>query len=265
MRAGRVLGVSISTWARRIVPLTLLSIACHLPWLMLRFAEAGGSFLRTDPTVEFLFITSGIAFSWFACGAIAHAVVKPLRGGEAGFLESLGTAGRKVLTILGLSVLFVILEAATGIASLFLAGILLGGWHAQITVVLGWAWFVFAFLVPLAMVLAMFWLAVPAAVVEGVGVGGALRRSRELLRGSFGAAVRLSVLVIVAWVGVWLFVPAWWWGFGGSYGRAWFLPSMVLEAVVIAPLVGVASAVSYHDRRAATEGASSEVLERVFE
>ena len=110
----------------------------------------------------------------------------------------------------------------------------------------------------------MFWVAIPAAVVERPGILASLQRSRDLTRDNrwklFGTLVVLVVFNI-----------------GSGYILEEFLGVGVVHAPIsvqlldllvqafFSALFAVASAVAYHDLRIAKDGVSAEEIAGVFD
>ena len=116
-------------------------------------------------------------------------------------------------------------------------------------------------IIPGLIVMTLFWVAIPAAVVERPGVFASLGRSLDLTRGSrwrvFGVVIILIVLSLVAQQIVGMLATA----SGGIFG-------IVIVALVTAfftALTAVAGAVSYHDLRIAKEGGESTDIVAVYD
>ena len=166
--------------------------------------------------------------------ALAYGVVRHLRGGRVGFVDSLFQLATRAVPVL---VIAVIVALATGIGFLLL--IVPGVW--------------------LTMVL---WVALPAVVVERGGLR-AITRSAELTRGFrwpiFGLALILVVANFVAvsvadWIVSALFTDAL---------LTWCLMQFVV--VVIGGIYGTAVSVTYHDLRVLKEGVDTRSVSTVFE
>ena len=130
----------------------------------------------------------------------------------------------------------------------------------------------FLLVVPGIVLWLMFWVAVPAAVVEG-GVVSALRRSHELTRGHKWTILRLAIVLMLAmWLGavvvmagpmlaaaaaddsVWEFIALF------AQLGAWLLVQVLAWAVW-----GVVAAASYYHLRLAAEGGSGRDIVDVFD
>ena len=122
--------------------------------------------------------------------------------------------------------------------------------------------FVF-FIIPAFIALAWTAAAIPAAAIEGLSVGAALTRSRELARGRIGH-------ILVTMILVWLILAALGLGFMivftiavatfGLTSSPIILLLVQLLLVPVFPLVGVVSTTLYYDLRVRSEGADVAAL-----
>ena len=99
---------------------------------------------------------------------------------------------------------------------------------------------------------ALFGLAVPAVVVEGLSLGQALRRGVRLARAdfahAFGAVAALAIIVVVSIFSLSLFLA----GFGSQSVTV----SAVLAVIVMSPLFFLGAALLYFDQKARLESGS---------
>ncbi len=116
------------------------------------------------------------------------------------------------------------------------------------------------FIVPGIVLLLMWWVARPVAVVEG-RFASALSRSNDLTRGYKGQLLALLVVVVAisAVPNVLLQVTL----YAGAPAIAPFVQALV--SVVIASYVATVDAVVYHDLRVLKEGPDSNAIAKVFE
>jgi hypothetical protein len=117
---------------------------------------------------------------------------------------------------------------------------------------------VMALLVP-GIILLVFWLfASSAVVVEGLGVRGALARSRQLVRGAFWPVLGVYLLIEIgaALVGVLLLIPldAIALAFNGDAEKIVSGIAEVVVTTVVQPLAMIGVALMYLDRRVRAEG-----------
>ena len=160
--------------------------------------------------------------------ALAYGVVRHLRGGHAGFAESVAQVARRVVPIL---VIGLIVAVATAIGFVLL--IVPGVW---LTIVL--------------------WVALPAVVFERGGLS-AITRSAELTRGFRGP---IFGLVLIIWVAN--FVVA---SVAGWVVSAILTDTLLTWCVLTSGVYATAVSVTYHDLRVLKEGVDTRSVSAVFE
>jgi hypothetical protein len=115
--------------------------------------------------------------------------------------------------------------------------------------------------IPGLIVMTMFWVAIPAAVVERPGVFASLGRSLDLTRGCrwrvFGVVVILIVISLVAQQIAGMVAAA--------SGAVFGIVFVAFVTAFFTALTAVAGAVSYHDLRLAKEGGDSADIAAVYD
>ena len=166
--------------------------------------------------------------------ALAYGVVRHLRGGHAGFAESVAQVGRRVVPISGIG-LIVAVATAIGFVLLIVPGVWL-------TIVL--------------------WVALPAVVVERGGLR-AITRSAELTRGFRGP---IFGLVLILWVANFVAASVAGWVVSAILTDA-LLTWGVLQfvSVVTSGIYATAVSITYHDLRVLKEGVDTRSVSAVFE
>jgi hypothetical protein len=246
LNLGNVLGRSFKALGDNFLPFVLLTAIIDLPLLLL----AGWSlWLVSQPTSGDYSLTY-ISVATFAgiivlrplsTATVTYGVLQQLRGKHPSFAECLRVGMSRTFAVLGVAIA---------------AGLLIG---------LG----SMLFCIPGVILSCGYYVATPAAVVEGLRVGPALQRSWDLTRGS-----KWVVLGIVVIVGL----------MGGAAEALVELPLSTLDGageltavgvigavlswitqVLVQSLSAVTGAVTYHDLRLQKEGAHSEDLARVFD
>jgi len=243
---GRVLGRTFTIWGSNIVTLTILSAIIYSPVLLhaaLAFPRPGEDatrFVQVQNVGQFV-------LSLMATAAVIHGVFQQLRGQPikigaclrvclGRFFPVLGVALLIVLIIVVCALPIVFAFSATGLAFLAVA----------------------AAMVVFILLYCMFWVAVPAAVVEKPGVGASLTRSQALTKGNrFAIFLVLLVIGLILFAVNMLVLRAM-----GDATVAYWVGLFVL--VVVGAINGVAAAVGYHDLRVAKEGVGIEELVAVF-
>jgi hypothetical protein len=120
---------------------------------------------------------------------------------------------------------------------------------------------VIALVVPAFFLYVMWWVYVPAIVVEGLGVAAAFRRSRELTAGRRWRILGLSLvtLLILLAAAMIVLVPAL-----RMAGHLWAEIGFTLIAVLYNAFLSVVTAVGYYTLRMEKEGVDIEAIAQVF-
>jgi hypothetical protein len=176
----------------------------------------------------------GVVLGPLATGAITYGVFQQLRGQRASFGQCLAIGFRRMFPVL-LVALCVGLAVALGFIALIVPGLIL---------------------------MTMYWVAIPVAVVERVGVNGSTTRSGFLTKGSRWKILGLALLLGLVQVGV-----------GATVGFvAGMTQSMLVltAAVIVISVVGTAwqasaQAVSYYVLRSMKEMIDVDQIASVFD
>jgi hypothetical protein len=227
--AGSLIGRTFDMYFRNVVPLVLISALFHLPSLVMILAHVGrGRFV--DPVS----IADGV-ISNVLSGALVYFAFMKLSRKPVGVGRAVTTGLSRFFPLLGVSVVVGLL-------------VMIGTWML---------------IVPGVILACMWFVALPAVVVERAGVFGSLARSRALTSGS-----RWSILgacfVVIGLVMLVNFIA----GYVGSAGN----PLMVKQnlwawttGVLSAPLGALLPAIAYHDLRLFKEGTQLDELTSIFE
>ena len=236
---GSVIGRGISVFFGNIVAFAIVTVVLFIvPVLLTLFA-----FGTMDPGLGGIFtmLVWMIAYFWLSA-ALVYGVVSDLRGNKASVADILSGA---------LSVLFPVFVISIMVGVLVSIGLVL-------------------LIVPGIMLYVMFWVAVPAAVVERPGIMGSMRRSMELTKG-----YRWKIFFILVIWGVLGFVvqfviaaiaglPLTGAQVGGELGGgAWWI--MQIISMLLGGISASILAVGYHDLRVVKEGIGSADIARVFD
>jgi hypothetical protein len=244
LSAGDVLSRTFTVWTANLTSFTALAGLVMTPGLAVL---AVGSTLR-DPRAQLLIALGGAMLQGMLrlvlTGAVTYGVFEDLRGQRVGLHELLSAGFSRVGTVL-------------------LVGLLSG-----IIVFFGSV----ALCVPGLILMTMYWLAVPVAVVESPGTTESLSRSAELTSGNrwsvFGVAMTMGVLRSAVSFGVGMVLSV-----IGTVARGHAEAtasglSQLAAGVVMLPfdcLVAVAPVVAYHDLVVGKEGSDIGDLIKVFE
>lgn len=204
-----------------------------------------------------LLVFAPILFGLLATGAIAGAVFRRLSGDRLDLRRALGglvVSLPRMLIALGLMIavlgVFGLMMAILGILSLPLRLASPAVASAVISLL---------FLLRMLVLYARFYLTIPATVVEGVGAGEAIQRSKDLTEGS---QWRIAGMLALVWIGE----------FAAQHVAPRLVPGLVprvvatwVGLVVVTAFDAVLMTVTYHDLRVAKEGIGTDELTRVFE
>lgn len=255
---GRVLSESLRILGRNVVPFAVLAFLVYLPLLVVNLAFAEQQLQSPDQEESPWASLLGFVLPFVLQGAVAYGVFEELRGSRAPFLACVSRGMARLGRVLGVAVLLVL---AMSVVILVPSLVLM--WFDPVLGIFG-ALLGLVFLVVLTL---MWYVAVPAAVVEPrTGALAALGRSVKLTEGSRGSI--FGVIVVLGLLG---FVVALFFQF------AVFAPAttandirvgQVLQTVFLAVLgawQAIAAAVAYHDLRVEKEGIDAAEIARVFD
>lgn len=243
---GTLVGRTFSVWKANLLRFAGVTLAIHLPSLLLSWAVGmplssyGGPFARPSPeTVEFVFgpgwwvsYVAGLVLSLLHIGALTHGALQHLAGRRASVGEMLSRGLRRIWPILVAGAL-AFLAFYGGLLLLLVPGILFALWFS---------------------------LAVPVVMAEPVGPVKALGRSRALTRGYRWVLLGTFLVTFMAVTSLGLVLMA-----VSAAAPVVGLPLNVALNALFGSILFVAPAVAYHDVRAAKEGADASTLARVFE
>ena len=240
-QVGSVIGRGVSVFFRNIVAFAIITVLLFVvPIVLTAFV-----FVTMDPVAAIILtiLVWLIAYFWLSA-ALVYGVVSDLRGTKAGIGEILRGALSVLLPVSLISIV---------------VGVL---------VVLGWM----VFIIPGIFLYVIFWVAVPAAVVERTGVIDSMKRSLELTKGN-----RWKVFfVLVLWIVISFIIQmvvAFAVGIPMMPADQMTAPQVSTAGMWIADIVnmllaGIGAsilAVGYHDLRVAKEGIGSEEIARTFD
>lgn len=244
---GDVLGRTFSILGRNFVPFTVLSAIATLPQLLfLLSAPAGGAyFTRTGNGAmvgtTLLPLAVGFVLRLLTQAIIVHAAFQDMRGRPVSVGESLRVAFSRLLPILG-----VIIVVGLGV---FAASI--------------------ALIVPGIILALMWYLALPACVVERTGVADSLSRSAALTKGHRWKLLGLLLLVLIGGIIVGGVIGGVIGGILGATGAGVGHVALSLIQYVTQALIAVFNAilviVLYRDLRVAKEGIGTEQIAAIFD
>ncbi|MGM0576916.1 MAG: hypothetical protein ACQEXJ_14420 [Myxococcota bacterium] len=234
---GHVLGRAFSVYGENFASFTALVTLVFLPVILLATAVGAEQMAGGTPNPG---AVAGIGLLTLflyplAMAAVTYGVVQSLRGTPAAFGDCLRVGFSRLLPVIGTAILM-------GLA-------VVGGFLLLV--------------VPGFIVMTMLYVAVPGAVVEGLGPGDAMRRSTALTSGFrwpiFGVVLVIAVLTNVPDTILQKTLGS------DPDTMALYLTLSTIIGVIGTTLGSVAAAVAYHDLRAIKEGADVERLAAVFD
>lgn len=248
---GDILRLSFSAYFNNLpsfLPLSLIAFAPSFAVVLILDTSSVNNPIVADSTTlnpfgaeywTFMMVAMRESFVDLLCGiwlqaGVAFGVVRHLRGGNPGFLEMFVQSLRMLLPAV---LVTLVVAVATGIGFLLL-------------------------FVPGVIISLVLWVAVPAAVVERIGLR-ALGRSARLTDGYKGQIFGLALILFIL-QSVVLAVVVMASSTAITDGVVAFVV-VQLCAVVLSGIWATAVAVTYHDLRVLSEGVDTQVVAQVFE
>jgi hypothetical protein len=231
---GHVIGSTFSIWIRNLIPFFLMAVLVNIPlivflWL---FFDTRPSEETADLVVSFAVLFQAFVLTFILTGAVTYGAVQQLRGNPAGIGQCLSVGVSRIIPVLGVSLI-------VGIATI--AGLIL-------------------LVIPGLILMCVWYVAVPATVLERKGPFGAMGRSHELTSGHkptiFGIAFIMGILLML------MQMPFGFLEIGDE------LTTLLVQQVIhlfFIPLPSILQAVVYHDLRVGKEGADISDLASVFD
>ncbi len=234
--AGQVLSDTISVYVANLVPFTVLTGIVLSPAIgatVLFAAMAQGSEDTAVALGEGIGGLLRIVLQPLATGAVTYGVVQQVRGHHPPLGDCISVGLSRLLSV-------------------FAVGLLSG-----LIIVLG----LFAFCIPGLIFMAMYYVAVPAAVIEQPGVMASLRRSSDLTDGYRWSIFGLAIIVGLLGGAAGAFAEMLGVAAGPLIGA---ILSAVAECVATA-FGATAAAVAYYRLRLTKEGVDADQLAQIFE
>lgn len=238
---GNALGQGFRIWGRNIVPFTLLGLIVYLPVLLYVMMTVNEQMTLTDLNrLVLVLILAPILLNIFITGTVTYGVVMEMRGQHASMGASVAAGLKRFLPALGVSIL-AILAVIFGILLLLVGSVIF---------------------------FCMFYVAVPASIMEKPGLIGALKRSRELTAGNklniFGLLFIFGLITgIPRTIVEKIIMPN---AERATLGEVkQFIYVSLGFTIVIGTLGAVVAAVTYFQLRQDKDGVSIDEIARVFD
>ncbi len=243
---GNIIERSFAVFGRNLVPFLVLGAICTSPYIFLYWGQAQMTLARPgDPTAAInamkgfgrsAAISVGLGFFVATLGraALISAVFQAMRGQPVEVLGSLRRGLARFFPVLGMSIVLGL--------GIFAASLLL--------------------IVPGIILYTMWYVALPACVVERQGPLASLRRSAQLTKGNrwkiFGMAFLVALVGgIISAVANGVFLAA--------HNRVAFTVGEYLTQTVVFAVGSIIALVLYHDLRVAKEGIDTDRIAAVFD
>lgn len=237
-RIGDVISRAFSILFKNFVPFMILTGIVYSPIIVATLLVAGraqAGTLGEQGMMAFAF-GGGLAsfvLNMVASAAVMYGVIQQLRGDHASMGACISAGLRRLLPVIGVSILM------------------------AICITLG----MFLLIIPGIVLMLMFYVAVPATVIEHLGPIDALKRSKELTDGYKVSLFGLVIVLVLVTIGIGICV-------GLVQAMMPESVGMVINLgfdVFTGALGAVVTAVVYHDLRVIKDGVSVDDLVRVFE
>lgn len=240
---GRVISTSLAVFGRNLVPFFVIAVIIGIPYILVTFLFASSVDIAAIQATgqipdgfwgmwAIAMLISIVTYSLIQA-AIVYGTVQDLRGQKASFGDCL----------------------ARGLASL--PRVIVAALLANIAIMIGSV----LLIVPGIVLILMWWVLIPALVIEGSGIGESFGRSRALTSGHrWGILGLLVIVVVVLWVISFVI---------GLLAMA--LGVVVSQVINLAVMfvfmafASVLSAVGYYHLRAEKEGVIIDDIARVFD
>jgi hypothetical protein len=243
---GDVLGRSFAIWAKNFVPFGVICLVISVPILFLHVLAWGA--LTADMAVAYLSVIGliGMSLGMVATGAVTYGVVMQMQGRPVSMARAVSVGLSRVFAALGVALTVLLMIVIPIVLLVFVSPALASVVGAAVAIVVG----------------LMYWVAVPVAVVEKLGVGASLSRSAVLTSGSRGSIFLL--LLVVGILGA-VFNFALQAVLANLSGLMSLMVTTAVQAFFATALGAVVNAGGYQALRTSKEGVSVEDLAKVFD
>jgi len=234
-RIGRVLGDSFRVLGASLLPFLALTLLLIAPvYVAVGLGGDSTALVEPDSGLDFLAVIAEMLLSFVAEAALVYGTFRQLQGRRGSFGDTVATGLRKVLPV-------VLVSLAVGVLAL-----------------LGLALLV----IPGLIVMTVYAVAVPAAVVEHLGVGASLNRSAALTKGCRWRIFGVLLVTIALQVGLEIVIEL---ALDFQGGAIFSLAVSWLLSGATGALYAVLATVIYHELRRVKEGAELDEIAAVFD
>jgi hypothetical protein len=253
---GSVVGRGFSILFRNAVAFGTIAVVLMIPYAAVNALQAMDYLPERTVGSMILEIIVGFILPQLMMAALVYGTFQDMRGQKISVRDAIAGGFQVILPVVGTGVV-------TGLAALIAAApmllttqIKLGGAQALLAL---------ALMALPVYVLTVFFVAIPACVIERKGVGDALRRSVRLTGGARWRVLGVLAIVWLVGAGVLLVLGAL--AFAAMQaGSVLGPPTLLSLAIAFYYALNAAMAtVTYHDLRVAKEGVGTDVVARVFD
>jgi hypothetical protein len=260
--AGRALATGLSVFFRNLIPFSILAVVISSPLIAYTYVKLDDFPHGLDEYAGIKLTAISLFVGILMSSTLTYGVVMTLKGHRASIGACISVGLRRFFPVLGVGILL----------GVMLFAIAVGMFLIMVVIPLGIVSLI-AILIVLGLVYAIYYVAIPASVIEQPGVSGALLRSRELTTGHrVGVFVTIAILAVSEYfvtktVGEMILDGS---TLGAGDDAIISAAKKVLWANVIITMVfamirGTIAAVTYYLLRSEKEGTSAEDLASVFD
>lgn len=252
-RVGEALGQGFGIWFRNFPAFMVLAVLVYAPLIAYTAFVASGTLTEESAALSTYRLVSGLAqlpLNILVGAAVLYGAIQQMCGRPARILASIGVGLRRLPSVLGVGLL---------------SGLAVGVW-LLVAFVPGGDLLLPLALVPCLVLACMFYVAVPAALIERPGLLGALRRSRQLTEGHKTRVLAVVVVLgILALLIAQLLLGMFEVGLMSDHEIKVSMWLGLAADIALASLNAAVNAVVYRDLRAVHDGTAAQDLARVFE
>jgi hypothetical protein len=238
---GRVLVESFQVLLRNFVPFMVLSVVIAIPSLVIQYLEQASP---ADPAAGFnpaglIGGLVGLLTAALTQSALTYGTLQDIRGQRAGLGECISRGLASTPKVAIAAIVWSIM-VGIGMLLLFIPGVIL---------------------------MVMFWVYVPAIVVENAGVFECLGRSRALTRGHRWSIFGLFALVFIVVFGLEFYVinQVGVTELAAALTKGWLIWAISAVSIVITAYAAVMTSVGYYYLRVEKEGILIDDIAKVFD
>jgi hypothetical protein len=233
-RIGKVFSKSLSIFFQNFFTFTIIAAVVALPMLLFAQTQPAAEPSLEDVAMIFAGVGVMLFLSPLATAIILHAAFQHMRGRPVQLMESVSGGLRRFIPLLGVMILYT-LGMSLGLLLLLIPGLIL---------------------------MVMWYVSVPACVVEGTGPVRSLGRSRELTKGYrwkiFALVIIVALFNVIGGNVVTLLATS----LGGLWG---YFGATIIWQGIAGALGSVLIAVAYYYLRVAKEGVDVDQIASVFD